>query len=521
MQVLSEAMPMTNGEVYALLRRRRDERNAARHPPFGLQPALSDNHSTQPQPQTALLRAMPSGAASAASGVTGTTNRNNNNNNDNSSSSAHNLSLRGQSVSGRAVPADMLDSVVATAAASTARLLASPSSGHLVVLLTEVTMLNYLANHASFQQQQQQQQQQQGNTTSSPLTVENGEAASASAAAKSDNADTTSTHVVLTQTVRDVYGPTSVYDRGVAEALPGSGMQLLNSTTTTTASTSLDGRRGGFPRLAVDALTDASRVSSCYAALAAHQPGSRGHVRAAAALLDEYEEAGQAQERVYAAGVRHVVQELCRKGLWAPSSRGLPAANTSSKNRDFSNGNAVPAASLVKGEAHEEEAEASRGGSESALYGKHKSGSNGDDALNSAGAEGHKAAALPSLQVKKIQNEASVPLLAEPSPLWGSSAVLRGASHHNMAAGGAAGDTARLNTSISSSSPQQQQQQTRRAALLTESEVMQLVVGRPQRPLDVYRLLDDLDARLEYSEDAINMFVEGVVAVFTAESAAS
>lgn len=37
MQVLSDGMPLTTGEVYSILRRRRDERNAAQHPPFCLQ----------------------------------------------------------------------------------------------------------------------------------------------------------------------------------------------------------------------------------------------------------------------------------------------------------------------------------------------------------------------------------------------------------------------------------------------------------------------------------------------------
>lgn len=433
MQVLSEAVPMTNGEVYALMRRRRDERNAARHPPFGLQPVLAEGHAALPQPPqrsggpgstvagSSLASVLPSGPASALSGLTG-------------SNAAPSVST----VQSRAVPADMLDSAAAAQAASTASLLSAPSSGHLVVLLTEVTVLNYLANHASLLY----------DTT----------AASAAPAA-------------FRHTLRDVYGPTSVYDRGVAEALPLCGLAPA------------PGNGQQQPQNAVapscaDALVDSENVSACYAALARCRPGTAGHVHAVTELLDAYDEAGRAQERVYAAGVRRVVQELRRRQLWTADG-------------------AAHASVAVKAE---EDTETARGDQRAS------STTNG---TSSNGVADH-AGGLAS---RRLQNEAtsaseanarpSVPLLLEPTPLWGSGAV---AATTTAAAPGRQDAT-------------QAQPPPSCRSLLTEAEVLQLVVGRPQSALDVYRLLDDVDSRLHYNEEAITAFVEGITAVFAPATA--
>ncbi|CCW61457.1 unnamed protein product [Phytomonas sp. EM1] len=105
MHVLTSGTPLTNGEVYALVRRRRDERSAELHPPFGLQHVQADTQSR---------------------------------------ASSH------YGPAGRLLPAHIHGSVGnSTSSAEASRLLlSSPSSAHLIVLLTEVRLLNYLANHA-------------------------------------------------------------------------------------------------------------------------------------------------------------------------------------------------------------------------------------------------------------------------------------------------------------------------------------------------------------------------------------
>ncbi|KAK7196842.1 hypothetical protein NESM_000625300 [Novymonas esmeraldas] len=403
MQVLSDATPMTDGEVYALLRRRRDERNAARHPPFALQPALADNHQRTSLPASSTTTTTTAAAAAAAavvptpvatSVVPSTSSR------AASAAMGHN-----NSSSSRAVPAGAIESAAAAAAAATASVLLSPSSGHLVVLLTEVTTLNYIANNSAF--------------------------VGESAAAGADH---------RTRTPRDVYGPPSVHDRHPATA----------TATATAAATS--------------ALVDAELVAACTSALAAHRPGTRGHVRATDALLSHWEDVGRAQERRYADGVRRALQQMWRRGLWAPTAGPhpppAPAPQSSSTTR-------------VKTEPAAAEAE--------------------EDISGAQAAAGRSA--LPPLPLS------SRPLLLEPSPLWGPAAERGGGAvvvdshdhHHHHAC--------------------RERQQTR-WSLLSEAEVMRLVVGRPQCMLDVYRLLDDVDGRLGHNDAAISAFVEAITAVF-------
>ncbi|KPA73425.1 hypothetical protein ABB37_09869 [Leptomonas pyrrhocoris] len=485
MQVLSEAVPMTNGEVYALVRRRRDERNAARHPPFGLQPVPSDSHAAQlkaaPQRvEAASASAVASGAASVVLGLTagGSSSGNNNHHNHNSYS---------RSVTGRAMPADALDAAVAADAASAANQLAAPLSGNLVVLLTEVTVLNYLANHASLTHDTSAAAME--HATPPEKSEEEEEEAAAS------------TTAMYADTLRCVYGPTSVYDDGVAAAAAAaaSSFSTLRSASAEAAAASNE------------ALIDTAHVAACYAALTTHCPGTKGHVRAAMELLEQYEELGRGKERTYAAGIRRVVRQLWRQQLWAPPSA-VP--------RETLTASAAAAVKLEKTGEDGEEVDEVDGGRRAAV----PSPSNRQRRRGGAGSEeGEKGVAesgcldpASRLQAKKLQNDVaaavadaamrpSAPLLLEPTPLWGPGSV-RGAPRERGTAAAVAA------AQVAASSYQPQQQRASRS-LLSEAEVMQLVVGRPARPLDVYRLLDGLDGRLQYNEEAIAAFVEGVTAV--------
>ncbi|KAG5512409.1 hypothetical protein GH5_08260 [Leishmania sp. Ghana 2012 LV757] len=450
MEVLSDAVPITNGEVYALLRRRRDERNAARHPPFGLQPALADSQQRA---------AVATGAAAAASIVP--------------SAAASVSAVSGaasvlSSKSSKAVPAGAIESASAAAAASTTNLLASPSSRHLVVLLTEVTMLNYLANHSALLLEP---------TTPAPAGAR-----------------------VRTCTPRDLYGPTSVYNRAVGTWTAGS-------------TVSRPGAVVGASKTSADALVDTEIVSSCYAKMAAHRPGTRGHVRGVSELLEHFEEAGRAQERFYAAGVRRTVQQLWRRRLWSPAGGPYPPSSLSSTAAApvLSNGTA-----LVKTEpvAEEDVAGTTEALQRSSLATEHLASSAAATTTASQDRVARRSAAEEANNSAEGARSTIVlrplaPLLLEPTPLWGPAA---------RCCGGKGSTDAGVATVGAEHSPlsyrEQLQVQQASRSLLSEAEVLQLVVGRPQRALDVYRLLDDVDGRLHYSEEAVSAFVEALTAVF-------
>lgn len=443
---------MTNGEVYALLRRRRDERNAARHPPFGLQPVPTDAQQRAAAPHGftgvgTVTGSLPSAAGAAV--VSAAAPR-----------SAHGQSgvnFSSSSSMSRAVPAGAIESASAAAAASTASILAAPSSVHLVVLLTEVTMLNYIANHASL-------------TREPPAAVGHTRAPGP------------------TLTPRDVYGPTSVYDRVVGNA-PAS------------------------PTSAAGARIDAELLASCHARLSAHRPGTRGHVAAVEELLDHLEDVGRAQERFYAAGLRRAVQRLWQQRLWVPAGSGAsplspPTARAAAGAAGWSAVKAEPDAD-AEAVAECDATGASPGGAAAATA-----------TAAARKKDGGTGAPRPSM------SRALAPLLMEPTPLWG----LRGggldanaaSAAGTAAAAGPTGDAAGAvgngsfakAAAVASTYRARAQQEQQRRTLLSEAEVLQLVVGRPQRALDVYRLLDDIDGRLRYSEAAISAFVESVTAVF-------
>ncbi|KAG5487751.1 hypothetical protein LSCM1_08117 [Leishmania martiniquensis] len=441
MEVLSEAAPITNGEVYALLRRRRDERNAARHPPFGLQPALAGN---QPRGAVGAAAAAAPSAAASVPAVSGA------------------ASALSSNSSTKAVPAGAVESASAVAAASATSLLASPSSRHLVVLLTEVTMLSYLANNSA-------------------LLLEPTAPAPAGAHRR-------------TGTPRDLYGPTSVYNRVVGER-------------------TADGAVAGATKRAVDAQTDMEIMSSCYAKMSAHRPGTRGHVRAVAQLLEHFEEVGRAQERFYAAGVRRVVQQLWRRRLWVPAGGPYPPPSPSSAPtaRALSNGSALVKTEPVTEEGVDSTPEALQRSLQAAqhweAYAVAATGAPQDRIVRRSAtedviddAEGARSTSVPRPLAL---------LLLEPTPLWGPAVRCSGGKRSADA------DAATVGTEPSSLSYREQLQvQQASRSLLSEAEVLQLVVGRPQRALDVYRLLDDVDGRLRDNEEAVNAFVEALTAVF-------
>lgn len=435
---------MTNGEVYALLRRRRDERNAARHPPFGLQPVLADSHqrAAVATGAAAATAVVPSAAASAS-----VISR---------AASVMSHSNVGQNTGSKAAPAGTIAiTSSAAAAASTANILASPSSVHLVVLLTEVTMLNYIANHSS-------------------LLLESASPAPADARAR-------------TCTLRDVYGPTSVYNRVVG-------------------SESRSGAAVGASATAAGSLVDSELVSSCYAKLASHRPGTRGHVRGVEELLEHFEEVGRAQERFYAAGVRRAVQRLWRRRLWVPTEGPHPPPSP-----PLRNGSALIKIESVAEEDVDSTTEAVQ---RLSLAAQHPSSpavaatTTSQDKVarqSGAGQTNHDVEGAQPTNASHVVT----PLLFEPTPLW-SPAARNGGGKGSADGGAAAASTA--HSPLSYHAQLHLQQASR--SLLSEAEVLQLVVGRPQRALDVYRLLDDVDGRLQYREEAVNAFVEAVTAVF-------
>ncbi|KAG5511940.1 hypothetical protein JKF63_07765 [Porcisia hertigi] len=447
---------MTNGEVYALLRRRRDERNAARHPPFGLQPPPAEGHQRAPVSTGAAAAAAAAAAATAAPSARSSSAISS------AASVASNSGMK-QQINSKSVPAGAIESASAAAAASTASILASPSSAHLVVLLTEVTMLNYIANHSSFQAES--------------MTP------SATAQEPADGRG-------HTFTPRDLYGPTG------SEGPSSDALRGLTA--------------------AAHALVDAGLVSSLYAKLAAHRPGTRGHVSAVEELLEHFEEVGRAQERSYAEGVRCAVQQLWRRRLCVPAGGPYPQPCVSSAATvpSLSNGTAfIKTEPIAEEDLTDDTTEALQRSSLAARQSLASAAAAATtttlrDAVIRQGGDGETIdaaeGALPTALSRTL-----APLLLEPTPLWGPAARGGGGRDSADVVGNTA-DTAHKPLSCRMQLQQQQVGQT----LLSEAEVLQLVVGRPQRALDVYRIVDDVDGRLQYNEEAVEAFVEAVTAVF-------
>ncbi|RNF27003.1 uncharacterized protein Tco025E_00759 [Trypanosoma conorhini] len=117
---------MTNGEVFALLRRRRDERNAKMQPPFGMQFVGGSN-----MPQQQQKRISASTVANA---------------------SAHTSLFFPPDALVADGPIAGLQGAMSAASrvnANNSVLFSSPASSHLMVLLTEVRALRYLGRYAT------------------------------------------------------------------------------------------------------------------------------------------------------------------------------------------------------------------------------------------------------------------------------------------------------------------------------------------------------------------------------------
>ncbi|KAH9599151.1 hypothetical protein LSM04_008072 [Trypanosoma melophagium] len=129
--IISEGIPMTNGEVFALLRRRRDERNAKLQPPFGLQFSSSSSNTSTTQMQTQRGSAPVMTSASANTTLF---------------FPPEALFMQDEQQKGG------INSMASTMSMLNARnnaLFASPTASHLIVLLTELRALRYLSKYAT------------------------------------------------------------------------------------------------------------------------------------------------------------------------------------------------------------------------------------------------------------------------------------------------------------------------------------------------------------------------------------
>lgn len=376
---------MTHGEVYALLRRRRDERNAARHPPFGLQLVQADPNvrgGNMPPPTTV-----------------SNANRN---------------------------PATAV--------------LATPSSGHLVVLLSEVSLLHYLANYATISSDWAA-----AAAAASPCSVEKGEVGSPPQPSSSPSPAASR---AVGSRLQAIYGPTSVYALQYGDLTLGDQSNLspqLLRLLRGDESTSHD--------------EDGSWPMSCYKALQDAPPGSVAHVQCVTELLSHFEAVGRSQERRDAAALRDAlalhVLHLC------------PSRSTSGCRIVPS-----PSSTIVKQEASEEDpvsspqprAEAPSGGQQP----------------------------TPASVAMQVPLGHPTSPLRQPTPLLSSAAMS-------------------LLCQRTAAPPR---------PLLSEAEVMRLICGRPCTTLDVYRLLDGIDTRLQLNESAITAFVDAIIGVFQRPSGA-
>nr|CCC89738.1 conserved hypothetical protein [Trypanosoma congolense IL3000] len=257
--IISEGIPMTNGEVFALLRRRRDERNAKNQPSFGMQ-FLSGSAASQPQQQR---------YASKSGGVSSALNTHTNlyyppdallRSCDEKKSNV----APGSSVS--------LQQYLRNSA-----LLSSPAASHLMVLLTEVGTLRYLSR-------------------CSTISGENG--------------------------IGLFYGPTSVYNKqshrlNKRKKVKEEIIEGNQGTSPTPYS------RPPSPRRIKEEEEDMQKVNeegngvttnteydAFMRKLLQYRPGTVGHVEATEALLSLWEQRGRSKEKEKAQKVRCVLREL-------------------------------------------------------------------------------------------------------------------------------------------------------------------------------------------------------------------
>lgn len=214
---------MTAGEAYSLVRRRRDERNAALHPSFCLQHAQADTQSR------------------ASSNYT-----------------AHRFNRPTRKAVGGQPHSDAIHQVREMNA-----ILETPSAGNLVVMLTEVRVLSYLANHSQL---------------------------------------TAKVHKPLS-----IYGPTSVYSSGDDGTLKAED-SLRADETVPRAAVKLEGCNE--EDVINTSASTSSEESRLRASLHRVQPGTIGHVRCVQQLFDLYEARGRSTEAKYAAAIGSVVRRV-------------------------------------------------------------------------------------------------------------------------------------------------------------------------------------------------------------------
>lgn len=257
--ILSEGVPMTNGEVFSLLRRRRDERNGKHQPSFGLQ-FLGNSSIAQQQSQR--ITAPKAGSQSMATAT------------------QFNffyppdavLKSSEASYSGfmSTPPVGLLNPPKNSA------LLASPAASHLVVLLTEVRVLRYLSRYSTIS----------GNDG-----------------------------------VRAIYGPSSIYNRQPCRLRTACASRLEahadeqaenQQLAPAAACENEEGRNEDSVDKSIGAFDDSVQAEALRL-LEKHRPGTVGHVRGMESLLSLWEQQGRDAERESVARLNVVLRELQRR----------------------------------------------------------------------------------------------------------------------------------------------------------------------------------------------------------------
>lgn len=483
---------MTHGEVYALLRRRRDERSAAAHLPFGLQCAQADPRSRTSNQTVQYAKSGYSGQREGPGSK---------NPNDGAQRPAVGMTLSAGG-SGN-VPPFALGGADAEAANA---LLASPTAGHMTVLLTEVCVLHYLAQHATM-----------SNSGSSfareaPLAM------------------------------KAVYGPSTVYDlavrpdndgvvvdeghgglRGAVKAEPAASEPTVRRTTTrTTTRTAATEKAAGTKReepqqdeekAAQSFGETAKRQDEVKEALAAERfmedavtrtlVGTKSHLRCVGCALAYYEAKGRRQEREWAEGVRRVLGELRTQGYWPPPQATAEAAarNRRAPSRDRHGSSSRSSSTRLSGRKEEE-----RGGAAGSASTRQQARTVSRQGSDAVAPNGRPLLSLPPNPFN----------MASEDYLFPSSSS---SNAHNSTADRPHSDSgfpppSGTHSYCGHSRNHKGNASPSLSSLLSENEVMTLVMGRPTTSLQVHQLVSGLDARFGGNRAAVEFFVQRIVAVF-------